>query len=211
MIPKETEAEILRLFHAEKWRIGTIAEQFGLHHTCGRSGLFRRRSPGIALRRLDVEIGKTPYARFDLNDYSIPHDRTQRSLTILADLETVRIVEKSELLATHVRSWGRGQQVQHTEHLARLVAEKSALVSTAGLIGSAKQRPEANRSFAVSPTAIKTSAATRRGFSNCWKRPVERYSMTRSWRFWSATRSTSVLCARSSTGCPMDADHVVVV
>src|SRR5450432_3735740 len=33
MIPKETEAEILRLYHAEKWLIGTIAEQLGLHHT----------------------------------------------------------------------------------------------------------------------------------------------------------------------------------
>jgi IS30 family transposase len=32
MIPKETEAEILRLYHAEKWRVGTIAEQLGLHH-----------------------------------------------------------------------------------------------------------------------------------------------------------------------------------
>jgi len=33
MIPKETEAEILRLFHAEKWRVSTIANQLGLHHT----------------------------------------------------------------------------------------------------------------------------------------------------------------------------------
>ncbi len=33
VIAKETESEILRLFHAEKWRIGTIAEQLGLHHT----------------------------------------------------------------------------------------------------------------------------------------------------------------------------------
>ena len=33
MIPKETEAEILRLFHAEKWRVGTIAGQLGVHHT----------------------------------------------------------------------------------------------------------------------------------------------------------------------------------
>ena len=27
MIPPELEAEILRLYHAEKWRIGTIATQ----------------------------------------------------------------------------------------------------------------------------------------------------------------------------------------
>ena len=33
MIPKETEAEILRLYHAEKWLFGTIAQQLGLHHT----------------------------------------------------------------------------------------------------------------------------------------------------------------------------------
>lgn len=33
MISKETEAEVLRLYHAEKWRIGTIASQLGLHHT----------------------------------------------------------------------------------------------------------------------------------------------------------------------------------
>jgi transposase len=33
MISRETEAEVLRLFHAEKWRIGTIASELGLHHT----------------------------------------------------------------------------------------------------------------------------------------------------------------------------------
>jgi transposase len=33
MISKETEAEIVRLFHGEKWPIGTIAGQLGLHHT----------------------------------------------------------------------------------------------------------------------------------------------------------------------------------
>jgi transposase len=33
MISKEAEADVLRLFHAEKWRVGTIATQLGLHHT----------------------------------------------------------------------------------------------------------------------------------------------------------------------------------
>ena len=32
MISKETEALILRLYHAEKWPIGTIAAQLHLHH-----------------------------------------------------------------------------------------------------------------------------------------------------------------------------------
>ena len=32
MISKEREAEIVRLYHAEKWPVGTIATQLGLHH-----------------------------------------------------------------------------------------------------------------------------------------------------------------------------------
>jgi len=32
MISPERESEILRLFYAEKWRVGTIARQLGLHH-----------------------------------------------------------------------------------------------------------------------------------------------------------------------------------
>src|SRR5277367_6454475 len=32
-VNKETEAEILRLFHAEKWRPSTIGTQIGVHHS----------------------------------------------------------------------------------------------------------------------------------------------------------------------------------
>ena len=33
MISNEREAEILRLYHAESWRVNTIARQLGVHHT----------------------------------------------------------------------------------------------------------------------------------------------------------------------------------
>ena len=32
MISPPIEAEILRLYHAEKWPVGTIARQLGVHH-----------------------------------------------------------------------------------------------------------------------------------------------------------------------------------
>ncbi len=32
MIPADREAEILRLYHAERWKVGTIASQLGVHH-----------------------------------------------------------------------------------------------------------------------------------------------------------------------------------
>jgi transposase len=77
-----------------------------------------------AHERLEVQVGKTPYVRFDLNDYSVPHDRTQRTLVVLADLDEVRIADITEVVATHRRSWDRGQQIEHQEHLQRLVEAK---------------------------------------------------------------------------------------
>jgi hypothetical protein len=32
MVPKETEATIVRLYHAEHWKVGTIARQLKVHH-----------------------------------------------------------------------------------------------------------------------------------------------------------------------------------
>lgn len=80
--------------------------------------------PFPAHERLEVEVGKTPYVRFDLNDYSIPHDRTQRTLVVYADLDEVRVADGNDVIATHVRCWDRAQQLEQTEHLQRLTDEK---------------------------------------------------------------------------------------
>lgn len=61
---------------------------------------------------LAVKVGKTPYVRFDLNDYSIPHTHVRRTLTIRADLEQVRVLDGAEIIARHVRSYGRGEQIE---------------------------------------------------------------------------------------------------
>jgi transposase len=41
MIGKDVEAQIVRLYHAERWRIGTIASQLGIHHSTVRRVLAR--------------------------------------------------------------------------------------------------------------------------------------------------------------------------
>jgi transposase len=91
--------------------------------------------------RAEVEIGKTPYARFDLNDYSVPHDRTQRTLVVLADIDTVRIVDGNDVIASHQRCWDRGQQLEVPEHLERLAAEKKRARQHRGLDRLAKAAP----------------------------------------------------------------------
>jgi transposase len=74
--------------------------------------------------RVEVDTGKTPYARFDLNDYSIPHDRVRRTLVVTATLDTVRILDGTTTIATHARTWSRGQQVEDPQHITALVTEK---------------------------------------------------------------------------------------
>ena len=71
-----------------------------------------------------VHVGKTPYVRFDLNDYSVPHDRVGRTLTLLAGEHSVRILDGSELLATHARSFDRGAQIEDPAHVQALVDHK---------------------------------------------------------------------------------------
>lgn len=73
-----------------------------------------------------VKAGKTPYVRFDRNDYSIPHDRVQRTLMVLATPAEVRVVEGAEVLARHLRSYDQGAQIEDPAHLKALVEQKRA-------------------------------------------------------------------------------------
>jgi len=72
----------------------------------------------------EVEIGKTPYARFDLNDYSVPHTHVRRTLVVRASLDTVRILDGTHVLATHRRSYDRGAQIEDPSHVSALVRDK---------------------------------------------------------------------------------------
>ena len=74
--------------------------------------------------RVEVQVGKTPYVRFDGNDYSIPHRSVGRTLVVSATLKTVRILDAGTVLATHRRSFDRGQQVEDPAHIEALERHK---------------------------------------------------------------------------------------
>jgi transposase len=76
--------------------------------------------------RVMVRAAKTPYVRFDLNDYSIPHTHVRRTLEVLATLHSVRIVDGAELIAVHARSFDRGAQIEDAAHIKALVDHKRA-------------------------------------------------------------------------------------
>jgi hypothetical protein len=81
-------------------------------------------NPYPLLERVAVTAGKTPYVRFDLNDYTIPHTHVRRPLTLLADLKEVRIVDGQNLLACHPRSYDKGAQIEDPTHIEALVQQK---------------------------------------------------------------------------------------
>jgi hypothetical protein len=71
-----------------------------------------------------VKAGKTPYVRFDLNDYSIPHMQVQRSLTVRASEEAVRVFDGAQLISSLPRSYDKGRQIEEPAHIAELTARK---------------------------------------------------------------------------------------
>jgi transposase len=74
--------------------------------------------------RMEVSVGKTPYVRFDLNDYSVPHHLTRRILVVMADEKTVRVLDGNEVVAEHKRSYDKGQQIEDPVHIEELIQQK---------------------------------------------------------------------------------------
>lgn len=76
------------------------------------------------MEQVEVSVGKTPYVRFDKNDYSVPHIHVRRSLTVLADPDRVRIVDGQQILACHPRSYDKGERIEDPTHVQALVEQK---------------------------------------------------------------------------------------
>jgi transposase len=81
-------------------------------------------NPFPSEERLEVSVRKSPYVRFDLNDYSIPHTHANRTLTVFASLDRVRILDGHEVVADHPRSFDRGAQIEDPAHIQTLVSHK---------------------------------------------------------------------------------------
>lgn len=74
--------------------------------------------------RLAVSVGKTPYVRFDLNDYSVPHSQVRKTLTVLATPHEVRVLDGSEEVARHQRCYDKGEQIEDPRHIEALTEYK---------------------------------------------------------------------------------------
>lgn len=73
---------------------------------------------------LAVRIGKTPFARVDGNDYTVPHEHVRSEVTAYLTETEVLLVREGKEIARHPRSWSRGDRVEDAAHLDALRAMK---------------------------------------------------------------------------------------
>ena len=77
-------------------------------------------APYPVYERKPVQAGKTPYVRFDLNDYSVPYQYANDRLLVEATQDRVWITNGHEAIASHRRVFGKGQVIEDTEHVKEL-------------------------------------------------------------------------------------------
>jgi transposase len=95
-------------------------------------------------QRLEVAVAKTPYVRFDCNDYTVPHTHVQRTLSILADEQRVRVFDGITELADHPRSFDRHQVIEEPAHLQALLEHKRRARAHRGCDALAQAAPAAS-------------------------------------------------------------------
>jgi transposase len=74
--------------------------------------------------RIEVSVNKTPYVRFDLNDYSIPHTHVRQTVTVVASLTRVRVLDGLNVIAQHTRSYDKAEQIDDPDHISALIEFK---------------------------------------------------------------------------------------
>ena len=122
--PEDTTISVREAFAAEQPRLLTLPE-----------------NPFPTDEQREVKAGKTPYVRFDLNDYSIPHTHVQRMLTLRADPVRVRVLDGAQILADHPRSYESKAQVEDPAHIRTLVEHKRRARAHRGTDRLAKAAP----------------------------------------------------------------------
>ena len=117
--------------------------------------------PQIGLLR-EVVVRKTGHIRFQTNEYSVPVRYVGCRLTLRADPFQVQLFAGEQLVATHGRSYERGQVVEDFRHYVPLLLEKPFAVPFASALRGANlpphweafrrelvaRRPDGNREFA---------------------------------------------------------------
>ncbi len=105
--PEEPTKSVRNVFEEEKSKLYQLSD-----------------NPYVTDEREEVKVGKTPYLRYDLNDYSIPYAHVRRLLTVIAAPTEISIMDGMTKIAQHPRCYDKGKQIEQESHIAELVQRK---------------------------------------------------------------------------------------
>ena len=71
-----------------------------------------------------VAVDKQAFVKLDTNHYSVPSTYARRTLTLVVNEKTVRLLDGDQQVACHPRSWARHQSFELAEHRAAILEEK---------------------------------------------------------------------------------------
>ena len=94
-----------------------------------------------------AQVGKTPYVRFDGNEYSVPHTLARRVVEVRATLERVRVLADGAVVADHARSFDRGVVLSNEAHVAELRKSKGEARKHRALDRLAQSAPNSQQLF----------------------------------------------------------------
>jgi transposase len=81
---------------------------------------------------LPIGVDRQAFVRLDTNRYSVPTHLAERTLTLVADDVSVRVLDGQDCVAQHPRSFDRRQVIELPAHRASLVAERRAAADLKG-------------------------------------------------------------------------------
>jgi hypothetical protein len=90
-----------------------------------------------------VRSGKTPYVRFDLNDYSIPFELVRKPLTLICGENEIRILDEGKEVARHPRSFDKKETIEDESHITALAKAKRSGRQSRGMTRLFRAAPEA--------------------------------------------------------------------
>lgn len=74
-----------------------------------------------ACRMVPASIGKTAFIEFETNRYSVPGEYAGTGAMLRVYVDRIEIFAKDRLVATHRRSFGRNEKIEHPSHRERLL------------------------------------------------------------------------------------------
>lgn len=91
------------------------------------------KNPFFSYDKKIVSIGKTPYARYDLNDYSVPSKYVMRKLDLCASENTIEIYDGMNKIAEHLRSYGKQDVIENLDHIKDILKYKKRAIQGSAL------------------------------------------------------------------------------